>query len=192
MLLNPRCKPYLVRTMKFCSNCGSESIGLSIPAGDNRHRFVCPNCEQIHYQNPNIVAGCLPVWEDKVLLCRRAIEPRHGFWNVPSGYLENGESVEDGAMREVWEEAEATVEIDYLISLYNLEKINQIYLQFVGHLIDGKFGVGEESLECALFTEETIPWEDMAFTSSVFTLKRYFENLKSGKKVLHQASYPVV
>lgn len=178
--------------MKFCSNCGSGKINLSIPAGDNRPRFVCPDCGIIHYQNPNIVTGCLPVWEDKVLLCRRAIVPRRGYWNVPSGYLENGESVEEGAIREVWEEAEATVEIDYLISLYNLEKINQIYLQFVGHLIDGKFGVGEESLECALFTEKAIPWEEMAFTSSVFTLKRYFENRKSGEKVLHRGSYPVV
>lgn len=146
----------------------------------------------IHYQNPNIVAGCLPVWEDKVLLCRRAIEPRHGYWNVPSGYLENGESVEDGAKREVWEEAEATVEIDYLISLYSLEKINQIYLQFVGHLHEGKFGVGEESLECALFTEKTIPWKDIAFTSSVFLLNRYFENQKAGSKLLHRASYPEI
>jgi len=78
--------------MNFCSNCGSNSISLSIPEGDNRERFVCGNCGTIHYQNPNIVAGCLPVWEDKVLLCRRAIEPRHGYWNIPSGYLENGES----------------------------------------------------------------------------------------------------
>ncbi|MFK8162475.1 MAG: NUDIX hydrolase [Lewinella sp.] len=178
--------------MKFCSSCGSDKIALSIPAGDNRPRFVCPNCETIHYQNPNIVAGCLPVWEDKVLLCRRAIEPRHGFWNVPSGYLENGESVEEGAMREVWEEAEAKVEIDYLITLYNLPKINQIYLQFVGTLVGGKFGVGEESLECALFTEKTVPWEEMAFTSSVFTLKRYFANKRAGKKNLHRASYPTL
>ena len=95
-------------------------------------------------------------------------------------------------MREVWEEAEAKVEIDYLISLYNLPKINQIYLQYIGHLVDGKFGIGEESLECALFTEKTIPWEEMAFTSSVFMLKRYFENRRAGKKILHRADYPKV
>jgi ADP-ribose pyrophosphatase YjhB (NUDIX family) len=176
--------------MNFCSNCGSNTIELLIPEGDNRERHVCSNCDTIHYQNPNIVAGCLPIWEDKVLLCRRAIEPRHGFWNIPSGYLENGESVEDGALREVWEEAAAKVEIDYLITLYSLSKINQIYLQFVGELVDGKFGVGEESLECALFTEETIPWDEMAFTSSTFTLRRYFEARRKGKKVLHRGVYP--
>jgi ADP-ribose pyrophosphatase YjhB (NUDIX family) len=178
--------------MKFCSNCGSDQIALQIPPGDNRERFVCPACQTIHYQNPNIVAGCLPVWEDKVLLCRRAIEPAHGLWNVPSGYLENGESVADGARREVWEEAAARVKIDYLISLYNLPKINQIYLQFVGELVDGAFGVGEESLETALFTEADIPWKEMAFTSSVFTLKRYFEDRRSGVKRLHRADYPAV
>ncbi|TXF90435.1 NUDIX hydrolase [Neolewinella aurantiaca] len=176
--------------MNFCSNCGSNTIGLIVPQGDNRERYVCGNCGIIHYQNPNIVAGCLPVWEDKVLLCRRAIEPRLGFWNVPSGYLENGESVEDGAKREVWEEAAAKVELDYLITLYNLPKINQIYLQFVGELVGGAFGVGEESSECALFTEKAIPWEEMAFTSSTFTLRRYFENRRLGKKILHRGAYP--
>lgn len=176
--------------MNFCSNCGSAAIGLRIPAGDNRERYVCPDCQTIHYQNPNIVTGCLPVWEDKVLLCRRAIEPQLGLWNVPSGFLENGESVSAGALREVWEEAEAKVAIDYLISLYNIERINQIYLHFVGELIDGEFGVGEESLECALFTEKAIPWEEMAFTSSIFTLRRYFENQRAGQKILHRAAYP--
>ena len=138
------------------------------------------------------MTGCLPVWEDKVLLCRRSIEPCYGLWNIPSGYLENGESVEAGAEREVWEEAAASVELDYLISLYNLEKINQIYLQFVGRLIDGKFGVGEESLEVRLFTQATIPWDEMAFTSSAFTLNRYFADRREGLKRLHRASYPTV
>ena len=176
--------------MNFCSNCGSAEIAFIVPAGDTHRRFVCGNCATIHYQNPNIVAGCLPVWEDKVLLCRRAIEPRRGFWNIPSGYLENGESVEDGARREVWEEAAARVEIGHLITLYNLPKINQVYLQFVGELIGGEFGVGEESLECALFTEEAIPWEEMAFTSSTFTLRRYFADRRVGRKVLHRGCYP--
>lgn len=97
-----------------------------------------------------------------------------------------------GALREVWEEAAATVEIDYLITLYNLERINQVYLQFVGELVDGKFGVGEESLESALFSEADIPWEEMAFTSSTFTIRRYFADRKAGVKRLHRAAYPVV
>lgn len=176
--------------MNFCPNCGTAKPAWIIPPGDNRPRFVCQGCETIHYSNPNIVAGCLPIWGDKVLLCRRAIEPAHGKWNIPSGYLENGESVEVGALREVWEEAAAKVNIDYLITLYNLEKINQNYLQFVGELVDGEFGVGEESLECRLFAEDEIPWDDMAFTSSIFTLNRYFESRKTGVKRLHRASYP--
>lgn len=124
------------------------------------------------------------------MLCRRAIAPAHGLWNIPSGYLENGESVAEGAQREVWEEAEAKVELDYLITLYNLEKINQLYLQFVGTLIDGAFAVGEESLECRLFTEAEIPWDDIAFTSSTYTLNRFFESRRTGVKTFHRASYP--
>jgi ADP-ribose pyrophosphatase YjhB (NUDIX family) len=178
--------------MNFCLNCGSNQLTRTIPAGDNRPRMVCSKCATIHYVNPKIVTGCLPVWEDKVLLCRRAIEPCLGLWNVPSGYLENGESVEAGALREVWEEAAATVKIDYLITLYNLERINQVYLQFVGELVEGKFGVGEESLESTLFTEADIPWAEMAFTSSTFTIKRYFEDRRLGLKRLHRAAYPVV
>lgn len=177
--------------MKFCSNCGSNHLERTVPPGDNRPRLVCANCGAIHYSNPKVVAGCLPVFEDKVLLCRRSIQPAYGLWNVPSGYLENGESVAEGAQREVWEEAAARVELDYLITLYNIERINQVYLQFVGRLVDGAFGVGEESLECQLFSEENVPWKEMAFTSSVFTLKRYFEDRRAGRKLLHRASYPV-
>lgn len=176
--------------VNFCSNCGSPKLLLQIPPGDNRRRQVCGNCGVIHYVNPKIVAGCLPVWEDKVLLCRRSIEPCYGLWNVPSGYLENGEGVEDGAKREVWEEAAARVELQYLISLYNLEKINQIYLQFIGALVDGKYAVGEESLEVKLFTEAEIPWDEMAFTSSTFTLNRYFQDRSENQQRLHRASYP--
>lgn len=127
-----------------------------------------------------------------MLLCRRAIEPAYGLWNVPSGYLENGESVVEGALREVREEASARVEVSYLISLYNIERINQVYLQFVGKLVDGAFGVGPESLETALFREEDIPWQEIAFTSSAFTLRRYFHNLRQGVQLLHRSSYPDV
>ncbi|OAV44851.1 NUDIX hydrolase [Lewinella sp. 4G2] len=178
--------------MKFCPNCGSDRLEKRIPAGDNRPRLVCLNCKTIHYSNPKVVAGCLPVWEDKVLLCRRAIEPCYGLWNIPSGYLENGETVEMGAEREVHEEAAAKVRITYLISMYSLPKINQIYLQFVGELINGAYGVGEESLESKLFTEAEIPWEEMAFTSSTFALRRYFEDRKAGLQRLHRGEYPML
>jgi len=140
----------------------------------------------IHYQNPNIVTGCLPIWEDKVLLCRRAIEPRKGFWNVPGGYLENGETVEEGAMREVWEEALARVEITSLHLIYDIPQINQVYMHFLGNLIDGKFGIGEESTEVKLFDEAEIPWDDIAFSSSKQTLKLYFESRRTGNFKTHR------
>lgn len=171
--------------MNYCSHCGSDQIQLRIPDGDNRARFVCGNCETIHYSNPNIVAGCLPIWEGKVLLAKRAIEPRIGYWNVPSGYMENGETVEEGAAREVWEEAAAKVEITGMHTLYDIPHINQVYIHFLGKLVDGKFGVGEESLEVELFAEEEIPWKEIAFPSSIFTLKNFFLDRKKGIQQLH-------
>ncbi|MBB4077919.1 ADP-ribose pyrophosphatase YjhB (NUDIX family) [Lewinella aquimaris] len=176
--------------MNFCSHCGSHDLKLRVPEGDTYPRISCGNCQTIHYQNPKVVTGCLPVWEDKVLLCRRAIEPGRGRWNVPSGYLENGESVAEGARREVREEAAAEVTIDYLITLYDIERINQVYLQFVGQLVDGVFGIGPESLECKLFTQAEIPWEEIAFTSSAFTIRNYFRDRERGTTTLYQGSYP--
>lgn len=171
--------------MNYCSNCGSGNIHFIIPKGDNRQRLVCQSCGTIHYSNPNIVAGCLPIWKGKVLLAKRAIEPRKGYWNVPSGYMENGETVEEGAKREVWEEAEARVQNLQMHALYSIPHINQVYIHFLGNLIDGKYGIGEESLEVALFAEEEVPWNDMAFPSSIFTLKRFFEDRKMGDHKVH-------
>jgi ADP-ribose pyrophosphatase YjhB (NUDIX family) len=139
----------------------------------------------IHYQNPNVVAGCLPIWQDKVLLCRRAIEPRKGFWNVPGGYLENGETVEDGAMREVWEEAIAKVSILSLHLVYSIPQLNQVYMHFLAELSEPIFDVGEESLEVKLFSESEIPWDEIAFSSSTKTLEYYFEDRKKGKFTTH-------
>ena len=171
--------------MNFCSNCGAVNLEFIIPKGDSRPRHVCKNCEVIHYSNPKMVVGCLPIWEDKVLLCKRAIEPRYGFWNVPSGYLENGETADAGAAREVWEEAEAKVEIIGVHSVYSIPQINQIYIHYLAHLVDGKFGVGEESLESKLFTKEEIPWKELAFTSSTFSIKRYFDDVRDGTRKTH-------
>jgi ADP-ribose pyrophosphatase YjhB (NUDIX family) len=171
--------------MNYCSHCGSAELSFEIPEGDNRSRFICQSCHTIHYSNPKIVAGCLPVWNDQVLLARRSIAPRYGFWNIPSGYLENGETVEEGAMREVWEEAKAEVTGLQLKSVYSLPHINQIYIHFTGTLKNGAFGVGEESLEVQLFSEEDIPWEKLAFTSSVFTLQKYFADRTNGRHKVH-------
>ncbi|RMG84329.1 MAG: NUDIX domain-containing protein [Bacteroidetes bacterium] len=174
--------------MNFCSHCGAGDLAFEVPEGDNRPRFICRQCGVIHYQNPRIIAGCLPVWEDKVLLCRRAIEPRKGFWNVPAGFLENGETVEAGACREVWEEACARVEIIGIHALYSIPRINQVYIHFLGTLVGGNFGVGEESLESRLFTEAGIPWDDIAFHSSEFALRRFFEDRQKGIRRVHIGS----
>ena len=171
--------------MNFCSNCGSNSLKFAIPDGDNRSRYICDNCQTVHYSNPKIVTGCLPIWEDQVLLCRRAIGPREGFWNVPGGYMENGETVEEGAKREVWEEAEAKVEILGIHTIFSIPHINQVYIHFLGKLIKPEFGIGVESSEVKLFKETEIPWDTIAFTSSIFTLKNYYFDLKNGHRQAH-------
>ncbi|MEM9887000.1 MAG: NUDIX hydrolase [Bacteroidota bacterium] len=175
--------------MNFCSNCGSDHLEYRIPKGDNRARQICGNCKMIHYTNPKIVTGCLPIWEDQVLLCKRAIEPCKGLWNVPAGYLENGETAEEGAMREVWEEAEAKVHILGVLAIYSLPHVNQIYIHFLGQLKSLDYGVGIESLETQLFSEEDIPWDTIAFTSSSFALKKYFKDRKNGSHQAHIGAY---
>ena len=164
--------------MKFCSECGSQ-VQIKIPLGDNRERHVCDSCGVIHYINPRIITGTLPIYEDKVLLCRRAIEPRLGFWTLPAGFMENGETSAEAAARETLEEAEARVHIQHLYTLFNLPHISQVYLFFLADVIDGEYGVGEESLESNLFREEDIPWDELAFPTIERTLKLYFEDRKS-------------
>jgi len=174
--------------MNYCSNCG-QKVSFKAVTGDNLPRYVCDSCETIHYQNPKVVTGALPIWEDKVLLCKRGISPRKGFWNVPGGYLENGESVEDGAIREVFEETTSRVEIIGLHTLYSIPKLNQIYTHFLANLNALDFQPTEESLEVQLFTEEDIPWKEIAFASSSFTLKRYFDDRRKGKRQLHMGRF---
>jgi ADP-ribose pyrophosphatase YjhB (NUDIX family) len=159
--------------VKFCSTCGA-TVTLRIPDGDDRERFVCNDCLTIHYQNPKIVAGCIPEWGDRILLCKRAIEPRYGLWTVPAGFMENGESTEDAAMRETREEAGADVTITSLYSVFSIPHISQVYMLFRGELTDGRYQAGRESLECRLFEENDIPWEKLAFPVVKETLHRYF------------------
>lgn len=163
--------------MKFCSQCG-ESVTQRIPEGDNRSRFVCTVCEVIHYQNPRIIAGCLPVYEDKVLLCKRSIEPRSGYWTLPAGFLENGETTSDGALRETREEANANATIIELYTLFSLPHISQVYMFFRASLDDLDFSPGEETLETQLFSEDEIPWDELAFPVITQTLNHYFEDRK--------------
>lgn len=165
--------------MKFCSRCGSE-VQLLVPEGDNRPRHVCGECDMIHYQNPKMVVGTIPEWEDKILLCKRAIEPRYGLWTLPAGFMENAETSQQGALRETSEEANARVELIELYTLFNLPHISQVYLLFRGRLLDLDFAPGEESLEVALFSEDEIPWDQLAFPVVIETLKLYFEDRRKG------------
>lgn len=177
--------------MNFCSNCGSENMHRKVPEGDNRERWVCGKCETIYYTNPRIVAGCLPVFGSKVLLCKRAIPPRKGFWNLPAGYLEIGETVKEGALRELKEEANATMEVIRLHCVYDLPHTAQVYLHFLGEMKTPEFSPGPESLEVRLFEEEEIPWEELAFSSTVFALQKYFKDRETLEKsaYLGQKSY---
>lgn len=163
--------------MKFCSNCGS-SVELKIPVGDDRQRFVCTSCELIHYINPRVIVGCLPVHGDKVLLCRRAIEPRKNFWTLPAGFMENGETTLQGAARETWEEARAKVSNLQLYRIFDVPYISQVYMFYRCSIDDGVYGVGPESLETGLFHESEVPWEEIAFPVVRESLREYFDDVK--------------
>lgn len=166
--------------MKYCTQCGS-AVDLVVPAGDNMPRHVCRQCGEIHYINPKVVVGCVPQWQDRVLLCRRAIEPRYGLWTLPAGFLERDESTIEGAARETLEEACAHVHIRDLYALYNLPHINQVYVMFLAELATPEFGPGPESLAVELYREEEIPWERIAFPVVEQTLKHFFEDRRRGR-----------
>lgn len=173
--------------MKFCSHCGAGDLGWRIPQGDNRPRYVCEQCGAVHYQNPKIVAGCILEWDSRVLLCRRGIEPRYGLWTLPAGFMENGEGAVAAALREAREEANAVGESLALYGVYSLPHISQVYLLYRGVLRNGEFGVGEETLEVALFDEARIPWEQLAFTIVQDALANYFAERRRGTFQLHSA-----
>lgn len=170
--------------MNFCSHCGNQ-LNYIVPQGDDRPRHVCPACDRIHYINPKLVVGCVADWEDRILLCKRAIEPRYGKWTLPAGFLEAGETVAEGARRETLEEAKAKVEIIAPYTLLNLTFVNQVYIMFRARLIDGKFGTGSESLDVRLFEEREIPWDDLAFKTVRETLRLFFEDRVAGRFPLH-------
>lgn len=164
--------------MNFCSNCGNSPLEYKQPIGDNRDRFVCPNCHLIHYQNPKIICGCLAFYENKLLLCKRDIEPRKGTWNLPAGFMENGETLKQGASREVWEEAQARVEIQYLHTIYNILHTDQVYFLFLAKLTEPVFGAGDETSDTKLFDLNEIPWKELSFHSNIFAIKNYIKNPK--------------
>ena len=164
--------------MNYCSSCGARTE-IKIPEGDSLPRSVCLECHTIHYQNPRIIAGTLPIWQDQVLLCKRAIAPREGYWTLPAGFLENSETVAEGAARETQEEANAQVSDLQLYTVFSLPHISQVYMFFRADLEGPEYSSGPESLEVELFSEQDIPWDELAFPVITSTLQHYFADRKT-------------
>jgi ADP-ribose pyrophosphatase YjhB (NUDIX family) len=171
--------------MSFCIRCGSAA-SLTIPAGDNLIRQVCTNCGHIHYDNPRMIVGCIAEWQDRILLCRRAIEPRLGYWTLPAGFMENGETTAEAAYRETFEEAGARVRIDAAFSLISIAHINQVHLFYRAKMTSAAFAAGEESLEVALFRPDEIPWNELSFRSVRLCLEHYLADRQHGNFGFHE------
>jgi ADP-ribose pyrophosphatase YjhB (NUDIX family) len=174
--------PCICPIVNYCSHCG-EKVVFRVPEGDTLPRYLCEACGAIHYLNPRLVIGTLPEWEDRILLCRRAIEPRRGYWTLPAGFMELGETAEQAAIRETLEEANARVELSGLFTLLSVPHVDQVHLFYRAQLLDLDFCPGPESLEVALFTEAEIPWKDISFRTVSATLKHYLADRGSGKFV---------
>ncbi len=176
--------------MNYCSNCGSKDIDFKIPEGDHLPRFVCLQCETIHYQNPRMIVGCIiENKKGKIMLCKRGIEPRLGYWNLPCGFLENNESIEDGALREVLEETGAKVELVNLHTIYNLSKAQQVYLIFRAKMLNDHFELTPESTAIEFFELDEIPWEDIAFSSNSHAIKHLIDIREGKSEGLNIGSY---
>ena len=174
------------RLMNFCSNCGTRVV-LKVPEGDLLPRHVCENCGTIHYQNPKIVVGSVPEYQGRILICKRGIEPRLGYWTIPAGFMENDETLEAGAAREAMEEARIDVEIGSLLLVANVTHARQVHVFFRSRMRTPDFDVTHESLEVALVDEKDIPWNDLAFPSTEFALRRFVEDRKAGVDRHHVA-----
>lgn len=167
-----------MQPLKYCSQCGAATH-MAIPKGDNRERQICQSCDTIFYENPRIVAGTLPIYKNQVLLCKRAIAPRIGYWTLPAGFMENGETTEEAALRETLEEANAHVQLISLYASTSITHVNQVQMIYLANLPEPIFSAGAESLEVALFDEADIPWDHIAFTTITSTLKQYFQDRKN-------------
>lgn len=165
--------------IKFCNSCGTAVVHR-VPEGDSLTRAVCDACGNIQYENPKIVVGCVPVHGDRILICKRAIEPRYGLWTLPAGFMENNESAPEGAAREALEEANARVEIEDLYTVYSIPHISQVYMMFRARLLDLDFSPGIESLEVKLVTAAEIPWNELAFAMVKRTLENYLQDRERG------------
>ena len=170
--------------MRFCSSCGA-SVSPRIPPGDTLLRHVCDTCQTVHYQNPKIVVGCIPEWNGEILLCRRAIEPRLGLWTFPAGFMEQGETLEQAAIRETREEAEAEVELTGLHGIFSLPHVSQVYIVYRGIMLSALYRPGAESLEAQLFACDALPWQEMAFPVIREALDRYVSDHEHGQFQVH-------
>ena len=172
--------------IRYCTRCGA-GVSFLVPAGDNLPRYVCGACGHIHYENPRLVVGCVAEYEGRILLCRRAIEPRCGFWTLPAGFMENGESTTAAASRETWEEARARIVIDAPFALVSIAHINQVHLFYRGRLTAAEYSAGEESLEVGLFAPADIPWAELSFRSITLCLEHYLADQRRGCYTFHEA-----
>jgi len=170
--------------MNFCSNCAAP-LARRVPPGDSLPRWLCDACGTIHYENPKLVLGAIPEWNGRLLLCRRAIEPRYGYWTLPAGFMENDETAGEAAQRETLEEAGARIELLEPFSLISVPRVDQVHLFYRARLLDLDFKPGEESLDVALFEEGAVPWKDIAFRTVGLTLKHWFADRKSGAFRFH-------
>jgi ADP-ribose pyrophosphatase YjhB (NUDIX family) len=169
---------------RFCTYCGQPTV-ITVPAGDSRPRRTCPACQSVHYENPLIVVGCVPEHEGRILICRRAIEPRRGYWTLPAGFMENGETLEDGAARECFEEALAQVDILSPLALMNAPDSRQVHVYFRARMTSAAFGAGEESLEAKLVDEADIPWGELSFPTVRYALQQYLADRAAGMEGFH-------
>ena len=170
--------------MKFCANCGAKVL-QRVPPGDSLPRWVCDECGEIHYQNPKMVVGTIPEHEGRILLCRRAIEPRYGYWTLPAGFMENDETTAQAAARETQEEAGANIEMGEPFTLISVPRVNQVHLYYRARLKNLEFKPGEETIEVALMEEGQIPWKEIAFRTVGLTLKHWFADRGRGTFQFH-------
>ncbi len=175
---------FQMRSFKHCKLCGGP-VAYQVPADDNRDRATCTVCGNVHYENPLNVVGTVPVWADQVLLCRRNIEPRYGLWTLPAGFMELGETVAEGAVRETVEEAGARIELEGLYTVLNVVRVGQVHFFYRARMLDTTLDPGPESLEARLFREDEVPWDELAFRTVRETLQHYFADRRRGAYSLH-------
>ena len=171
--------------LQHCRKCGHAVVYRIPDDGDTKERAVCPACHTVHYDNPLNVVGTIPVWNNKVLLCKRNIEPRFGKWTLPAGFMELNETVAEGAARETLEEAGAQFEMGEFFSLVNIARVGQVHLFYRAKLLSDQFAPGTETIEARLFSENEVPWDEIAFRTVGETLKRFFADQRAGQFSIH-------